>query len=401
MNNTGAGFGNGTVAEVDLTVNPATTNPIAGVINLGNDIPSGVALTPTQVLVVAGGIGLGGHLYIFNQSDNSPIAGSPFNFPTGSDTFDIAGVVYDPVHNQAVVGTCDTLTCDGNADPATGWAVFDLTTLTFSPVIEGAQADSLSFNPNTGLIVAPADAIDPPLAPNAILGGNTTQACLLSDNNLTNDGGDPDGSWADPSTNLYAVGDFFIPVVTVLNLNGATFSGTAPSCSLNEAGSNPNSVSVSVFPVNPADVVAINPVTHQVLAASDVGSDVGLIDLPSAPVAQLTGPLPFIASSLPLQPDNMPFTAVDEPFSATVDTCRNMGLIANGNFTFLAQVDLAILRDHPADINTPLPPGTCFGGFSLSCNNGHGVTYFPLPVVSGAGAAAVRSKAGKRTPGKD
>src|SRR5215469_5619145 len=74
MNNTGAGGADGTVAEVDLSINPATTNPVIAKLDLGIDVPSGVALTPTQLLVVAGDIS-GGHLYIFNQSDNKPVAG--------------------------------------------------------------------------------------------------------------------------------------------------------------------------------------------------------------------------------------------------------------------------------------------------------------------------------------
>ncbi|HKD67526.1 MAG TPA: hypothetical protein VKB84_11840 [Candidatus Binataceae bacterium] len=394
MNNTGAGGADGTVAEVDLSINPATTNPVIAKLDLGIDVPSGVALTPTQLLVVAGDIS-GGHLYIFNQSDNKPVAGSPFAFPPGSDTFGISGVVYDPVHNQAVVSMCDAVTCTGSQDSATGWAIFDLATNKFGPVISAPEPDSVSLNPDTGVIVAPADSIDPPSDANAILAGNETQACLLSDLNLTNDAGDPDGSSADPTTNLFAVGDFFIPVVTVLNLNGATFSGPPASCMLHEAGTNPNSVDVEVFAAtgDPSDVVAINPVTHQVLAASDLGPDVGLIDLPSAPSAQLKGPFTFAASSLPLQPDDNSFSAVDEPFSAAVDTCQNKGLIANATFTFLARVDLATLHDHPAKISTALPKGTCFGGFSLSCDNGNGVTFFPLPVEpSGGGPISVNRR---------
>jgi len=370
------------VAVLDLSVDPATTNPVIATLDLGLDIPSGVALTADEVLVVAGDIAAGGHLYIFKQSDNSPVARSPFDFPAGSDTFGISGVVYDPVKNQAVVSTCDTLTCDGNQDPATGWTVFDLATHKFGPVISAPEPDSLSINPNTGLIVAPSDAINPPSDPNGILAGNDTQACLLSDMNVTNDGGDPDGSWADPATSLFALGNVFIPTVTVVNLNGSTFSGPPASCMLHEAGTNPNSVDVDVFATtgDPANVVAINPATHQVLVASEFGPDAGLIDLPSAPVAQLTGPLTFTATTLPLQPDGNPFTAIDQPFSATVDACQNKGLIANSEYTFLARIDLATLQDHPGQISTPLPAGTCFGGFTTSCDNGDGVTFFPLPV---------------------
>jgi hypothetical protein len=169
----------------------------------------------------------------------------------------------------------------------------------------------------------------------------------------------------------------------VLNLNGASFSGAKAPCTLKEPGTNPNSVEVNVFALHahPADVVAINPVTHQVLVSSDFAPDVGLISLPTTPVTQLTGPLPFKASLIPDQPDATPFAAVDEPFSSTVDTCRNMGLIANSEFIFLAQIDLATLQSSPAKISTPLPAGKCFGGFKVSCHNGNGVTFFPLPAL--------------------
>ncbi len=201
--------------------------------------------------------------------------------------------------------------------------------------------------------------------------------------NLVDDAGDPDGAWADPSTSLFATGNFFDSKVTILNLNEASFSGTGASCMLKEAGTNPNSVLVDVFAAHahPADVVAINPVTHQVLVSSDFAPDVGLISLPTTPVPQLTGPLPFKASLIPDQPDATPFAAFDEPFSSTVDTCRNMGLIANSEFTFLAQIDLATLQGSPAKISTPLPAGKCFGGFKVSCHNGNGVTFFPLPAL--------------------
>jgi hypothetical protein len=383
LNNTG-GPCIGEVAVVHLTVDPDFFNPVVATIDLGStEIPSGVALTDTKVLVVAGNVGLGGHLYIFNKSDNSPVAGSPFSFPFGSDTFGISGIVYDPVHNQAVVSMCDTVGCTGNADAATGWAFFDLATNKFGPVIEGPEPDSLSFNPNNGLVVAPADAIDPPSVVNAILAGDSTRACTLSDMNLVDNAGDPDGAWADPSTSLFATGNFFDSKVTILNLNEASFSGTGASCMLKEAGTNPNSVLVDVFAAHghPADVVAINPVTHQVLVSSDFAPDVGLISLPTTPMTQLTGPLPFKASLMPDQPDATPFAAFDEPFSSTVDTCRNMGLIANSEFTFLAQIDLATLQSSPAKISTPLPAGKCFGGFNVSCHNGNGVTFFPLPAL--------------------
>src|SRR5260370_27585619 len=126
QNNTG-GTCHGNVAVVDLSIDPDSANPVIKTIDLGNnDIPSGVAITDTKILVVAGGVGLGGHLYIFNKSDNSPVAGSPFSFPPGSDTFRISGVVFDPVGNPAVISMFYTAPCIGAANAPTGWAFFDL-----------------------------------------------------------------------------------------------------------------------------------------------------------------------------------------------------------------------------------------------------------------------------------
>lgn len=330
----------------------------------------------------------GGHLYIFTLAGNNPVPGSPFAFPTGTDTGNISGVVYDPYRNQAVISVCDSAICDGFANPHTGWTFFNLTSAqffpgqaVFGPVLAAAEPDSLSLNPLTQLVIAPADAIDPPSPENAIDAGDTTHSCTLSDKNLAEDQGDPDGSTADPTTNLFAVGDFFQPIVTVLNLNGAHFSGNKAPCSLIEAGTNPNSVDVRVFAAtgDPADVVALNQEFHQVLVASDLGPDVGLISLPTSPVFQLTGPLKFQASKLPDEPDGGSFAAFVLPFTATVEDCnKNQGLIVDDANRFLARVDLGILQNSPAKISTPLPAGKCTGGFNVSCSNGNGVRFFPL-----------------------
>jgi hypothetical protein len=381
LDDTGGPNGDGKVAEIDLTVNPDTTNPVVATIDLGNnDIPVGAAVTSGgQVLVVGGGaeglLGSEGRLYIFNQSDNSQIPGSPFSFPADSSTGDISGVLFDPIYNDAVISVCDVFTCDGSANPQTGWTFFDLSANKFGPVLEAAEPDSLSLSPSTQLVIAPADAINP-----LVDAGDKTHSCTLSDENLIKNEGDADGSAADMTTNLFALGDFFNPTVVVLNLNGAAFSGSTASCTLDEGGTNPNSVNVNVFDAtgDPADVVAINQVTHQVLAASDLGPDVGLISLPSAPVTQLTGSLKFEASALPNEPNGNSFAAYVEPFTAAVDACKNQGLIVDDTNSFMARVDLATLQANPAKISTPLAAGTCTGGFKVSCGNGNGVTFFPL-----------------------
>ena len=395
LNNTGGVNGDGKVAVVDLTVDPDKSDPVKALIDLGNnDIPSGVAATGKQVLVTAGATGHGGHLYIFKQSDNSRVPGSPFAFPAGSDTNGDGCVIFDPVRNQAIVSLCNTLGCSGLPDSNTGWAFFDLATNKFGPVIEAAQPDSVSFNPVDELVIAPADAIDPPSPFNEIGAGDSTRFCTLTDKNLTDTAGDPDGSSADRFTNIFALGNFSVPSVTVVNLNGATFSGPTARCTLDEAGVDPNSVDVGVF-VNSgdnADIVAINEVTHQAFVGSDLGPDVALIELPNAPVTQLTGPLPFQASALPVEPDGSSFAGLVRPFTATVDTCKNQGLMVDNSFDFVAKVDLKTLHDSAVKISTPLAPGTCFGGFSVSCSNGNGVTYYPLHALSVDGAASTDAR---------
>jgi hypothetical protein len=408
LDDTGGANGDGKIAEVDLTVNPDTTNPVVATIDLGNnDIPVGAAVTSSGHVLVVAGTGTGllgsvGRLYIFNQSDNSQIPGSPFPFPAGSDTGGISGVVFDPIHNSAVISMCDEAACDGTANAETGWSFFDLSANKFGPVLAAAEPDSVSLNPSTQLVIAPADAIDsPPEHP--MDAGNATHSCTLSDQNLIKNDGDTEGSAADMTTSLFAIGDFLHPIVTVLNLNGATFSGSTLPCALNEAGTNPNSVNVDVFggpkgSGDPADVVAINQVTHEILVASDLGPDVGLISLPSAPVPQLAGALGFQASALPDQPDGSAFAAFVQPFTAAVDACKNQGLIVDDSNAFLARVDLATLSATPAKISTALAAGKCTGGFKVSCGNGNGVTYFPLRGSTGAAGIATSGHFAHKRP---
>jgi hypothetical protein len=104
----------------------------------------------------------------------------------------------------------------------------------------------------------------------------------------------------------------------------------------------------------------------------------------------LTGSLKFEASTLPKKPDGSSFAAFVQPFTAAVDACKNQGLIVDDSNSFLARVDLAILQSNPAKIATPLPPGTCTAGFTVSCSNGNGVTYFPLPILRPTKSAGVR-----------
>lgn len=169
---------------------------------------------------------------------------------------------------------------------------------------------------------------------------------------------------------------------TVINLNGATFSGADTGCSVNEAGTLPNSVLVRNLP-NLTAGSALNHATHQAFLTAENDSGITLLGLPSTAAAQLTaGQISAQTSNLPANPNNRLWSSKDDPAAVAVASCitGNMGYTLNSSFSFLAQVDLDTLRLNPGAIGTALPAGNCAGtSTTLSCSNGNGVTFFPLP----------------------
>jgi hypothetical protein len=373
------------LAVLDLSVDPDITDPRLTTIDLGHGgIARGAATAPKPglVFVISGAATGTGFVDEINESDNTLAAGSPFSFPTGGGPLASDGIVFDPLHNDALVSmTSAPSTCPGGSTTAcTGMAAFSLSSNSFGPLSQfGTTVNNFAFDPVAGIAIGLSDPVDPiPYAINVT--GN--QACTLIDDSMTVLNGDAEGAAGDPDTGIWVLGNFSDVRTTVINLAGATFSGTPPSCTLNEAGAPPsNSVNIDSGANDFLTGVAINPVTHQALLTGLLDNQIVLLSLPKAQVKFINfSDLSAVDARLPLQPDGAQFQASILPYSDAIDTCHNRAYIVNTAATFMAEVDLEQLQKNPDAISTPLPAGTCAGtSTTFACDNQNGVRFFPLP----------------------
>jgi hypothetical protein len=375
-----SGTGNGQVAVINLKVDPNNTDPRITTVDLGHaDFPIGLAIDQADnlVVVVSGNNKHDGKLDLIREKGNTLVAGSPFAFPAGSDTGDVGQVVIDKKRHRAIVAMIKT--GDDTSDPAgpnTGFAPFDLSTKSFGSIIQAASSDGFAFDSKSGIVISPADFTDPTIdAVNTLNGAG----CTLTDSNLL---GDADHAGFDTKTHLAVVGsDTNTGKPVVINLNRASFSGSSAPCTLDEAGTTPNSVAITTVMSRPAGI-AINPVTHEAIVEGSDANGVGLLTLPKKAVVQLTsGMVTFVETTMPNGPDGIEFDFAGFPYTAEVDSCHNQGYGRDaGHDSFLARIDLNTLRTNAPAISTALPAGNCAGtSTTLACSNGNGVTFFPLP----------------------
>jgi hypothetical protein len=106
------------------------------------------------------------------------------------------------------------------------------------------------------------------------------------------------------------------------------------------------------------------------------------MQLPTNPTRQLTNPPTFVSSSIPDDPNGNAWETQSDPYAVAVASCKNLenkGFAVNTSTSFLVEVDLTDFEHDPNSISTALPSGSCAGiSTSFSCNNGAGVTFFPL-----------------------
>ena len=395
--------GNSRIAVINTTVDPTTANAIIGTIVLSHpDLISSIAQDvgdPRGLLIItSGGNGDGGFVDVIDQGGN-PIAGSPFAMPKGYDVFEFGPLstigpfgqtVYDPVNNQMVISTVDQVDpstgaslCPAGAGKCTGFVTFNLTTHVFSSIINTPPTNTFAINPFISASNTKSYAIDTSLENTA---GSTTVvdltddlACTLSDANL--DAG-PWGASLDSTTNVSTIAND-TNLATILNLNGSTFNTTAP-CTLNEGGTNPNSLSADVTAL--AAGAAVNETTHQAFVIDEDNNGVNLIQLPQTPVTQIAAPPTPTQAFLPLDPSTFSWETEGEPMQVAVDSNHNKAYAVNIFGTYMVQIDLTQMQSNPSGIGTQLPLGSCFGNpisNFFTCNNLNGVIFYPLPPAFG------------------
>jgi hypothetical protein len=383
----------GQVAVLDLSVDPDQGDPLVASIDLGIvELPraAAVSIKSGTVLVLTDNVLNTGHLVLIDESNLSITS---FPFPAGSRPDETDGVVIDPNHDTALVSMNDSVNdCTGGAGSCTGQAVFDLTAHSFGPlIVVDGSIDNFALDAASDVSLAASDTITPLLYAVDL---PSQSACTLDDANISTLDADPDGIAVDPSTNIWVVGNFESPLVTVLNLNDSSFT-SGPDCVLTEGGTSPNSVNhnTQTHAVGMPGAV-INPVTHQALITAESDNQIALLNLPSTRITQLTAAsVTSVHSTIPNDPLGNVFHAADFPYAAAIDGCHNLGYVLQDMRGFLVQIDLDEFGTHPVDLSAPLPAGTCAAAAtSFQCDNGSGIKFFPLPGFADASARSLRAE---------
>ncbi len=381
---TGDVNGDGQVAVINLGADPDVSDPRLATISLTHkDFPLGTALDNDHslIIVVSGQTaGQDGSVDLIDETTNQLVAGSPFPFPTGSQSGFFGQVLYDPTTHLAVIATCDSATCSsGNA--LTGFVTFDPITHVFGTIIPANYAEAFALNDKTGVVIDGSDDDSTGAIGATDLAGGRT--CTLSDTNIDSDN---DGSSLDNTTNIAVVSNE-ANNATVINLKGSSFApASGTPCTLNEGGTPPNSVLVSGLPAGTAGS-AVDAANHWAFLIADGVNGMALLTLPTAPVTQLvSGDITTVSSAFPNDPQANTWGTKGDPYAVAVGNCANLphkGFAINDSFTFLAEVDLPTLHTNPGVIPTAPPAGHCAGTTSTvtQCNNGNGVIFFPLPGV--------------------
>jgi hypothetical protein len=281
-------------------------------------------------------------------------------------------VLYNPTTKLAIIGV---------ESPASGLITFNPISHAFGTLIPANYPETFALNEKTNVVIDASD--DDGIGTIGGVQMAKKRACTLSDSNIGNDN---DGSTFDSATNIVVVSNENTDA-TVINLNKSKFNPAAGTpCSLDEAGTPPNSVFVTGLPPGTAGS-AVDPDNHWAFLISDDDTGMALLTLPTAPLAQLTPEdVTSVSSTFPADPLGFRLGTKGDPHAVAVGTCTALphkGYAVNSNFTFLAEVDLTTLKNTPLLIPTAPPAGNCAGTTSTvtKCNNLNGVIFFPLPGV--------------------
>lgn len=391
---------NGRVAVIDLNVDPDARDARRPTIVLSHpDTPTGTTVdTAHGLVVIVSGSSGDGFVDVVDQASNKLVSGSPFRIPNAQPG-DTGQVMFDPTKKVAVIGVEEAGDCPYKGG-CTGFITFDPVAHTFGPVIAGGYPKNFAFNSATRQILDSSEDDDTGEIGVVDLPG--ARACPLVDSNL----GDSSSVSFDIATNVAVISDDD-GTVTVVNMNGANAvedSDADAGCRIQEAGAAPNSVRVAGLPAETA-ASAVNSVTHSAFMVAADGAGMALLDLPQAPVEQMTAIDRAAVASIPNDPAGSGWSNQSDPFLVAMDQCHNFGFAvenaSRGKFGagFLARVDLKAFKSDPKGIAAPLPAGKCAGvATARSCKNDHGVVFYPLPGASETAACAPALKPPRAMP---
>jgi hypothetical protein len=392
---------NGRVAVIDLSVDPNTTDARKTTIVLNHpDSPTGTAIdTAHHLVVIVSGSGGTGFVDVVDETSNKLVSGSPFKMPNVQPG-DTGQVMFDPANNVAIIGVEQAGDCPDKGG-CTGFITFDPVAHTFGQIIAGGYPKNFGFNSATQQILDNSE--DDDSGEIGVIDITSARACTLADSNL-GDGGI--GASFDITTNVGVIGGEE-GTATLINLNGSKViagSNSDAGCTIQESGTEPNSVQVQGLPDDTA-ASAVNSVTHTAFMVAADAAGIALLDLPSAPVEQMAAVKGPAIGNIPNDPLGAEWSNQSDPYLVAMDQCHNFGFAvenaSSGKFgaAFLARVDLQAFKSDPQMIGTVLPSGKCAGVTTAhSCKNNHGVVFYPLPPASETASCASAVQTPRATP---
>lgn len=392
LNSPDPSSGNSRIAVINTAVNPVATKAIKGTIVLSHkDNIASIAQSTTDprglLIITSGGIGNGGFVDVIDQFGN-PVAGSPFALPTGADVALPGGgaygqVVFDPVHNTAVISTVDDQIKNNcpSAGACTGFTTFSLTNFTFTPIVKAPATYTFALNPSNTPIYAYDASMTYQSSTGAVVDLTNSISCKLTDINLI---ASPWGTSLDTATNIVTIGANS-GLATALNLHGATFDRVGSICAVDEGGKSPNSVNL-IVPAQTA-ATAVNPTTHQAFMIEQdndfsFNEGIALVTLPKKSVNQIgANDVSEVDSFIPYDPFGFFWQTQSAPLQMVVDAIHNKAYGVNLSESFMIQVDLTKFQNNPNQLSTSLEPGTCadVSTVTYSCDNKNGLIFYPLP----------------------
>jgi|SRR5579863_8493596 len=334
----------------------ATPNPLKGLVSLiGTTFPVAAAYDSVhdKILVEASLASTTGAVTIY-QLDPGGVVDNTIPAPglTQTGAFGFGGIVFDPVHNRAVVGGGSQL---GLLNTAANPPTWDQTTVT-----DIECTDSFSLNVNTQTLFDACDGTN-----NLV---NTSHfGAPLPVTSFQSTFGTTDGTAFDSTTNIVGTDPEFQDVTRVFNfsnLNTGATPATAPEVNVPGLGT------TGLVGEGPGGQLTGNTVTHQLFVLDEFGENYRLIQLPKSKINGAldnngqpgTSTTPDAASAytisagvLPMVTDKMSnpshLEAVGDPNSATLDQ--------NSDHVFLlATDDTCQLWLVVVDLNNP-PLGAC------------------------------------------
>lgn len=264
------------------------------------------------------------------------------------------GVVVDSTTNKALI----TLGL-ASGGPG-GYQFLDLAGATFETPIPagGATSEDISIDPIRHLVLSPNEDNN-----YQILNITTTTAATIFNNTGFATGGEPDSAAEDCTTGIALSTLEGTSNLYIADLTQAVFTPGTPGTWTDTASQ------TQVFPEfgfsAGTNGIAVAPGTHLAIVTGEFGGNLeGVIQLPATSGSGTPAVVDWVAFTVPSTPAPAPWSEGFDPHTVTAYVSPNsgkaFGVLENGDFSFLAVVDLQGLLSAPRTghvANDPLPAG--------------------------------------------